>query len=127
MRKKHDPNKHPRYPKGTVINGVNVGGKFMPKDGKRAIEHLKRTGHGRATFLPQVWAQLREPREFRQGHIPGATLLPLPQLAVRLKASGSIRIAAPTRRGPTAATSAAPFAHSPTGAIAPAPRGWPLH
>lgn len=36
MKKQHDPNKHPRYPKGTVINGVNVGGKFMPKDGKRA-------------------------------------------------------------------------------------------
>jgi len=36
MKKKHDPNKHPRYPKGTIVNGVNVGGKFMPKDGKRA-------------------------------------------------------------------------------------------
>lgn len=32
--KKHDPKKHPRYPKGTIINGVNVGGKFMPKEGR---------------------------------------------------------------------------------------------
>ena len=34
MKKRHDPKKHPRYPKGTIINGVNVGGKFMPKEGR---------------------------------------------------------------------------------------------
>jgi hypothetical protein len=25
--------RHPRYPAGTIVNGVNVGGQFMPKDG----------------------------------------------------------------------------------------------
>lgn len=37
MRKKHDPNKHLRYPRGAIVNGVNVGGKFMPKQGRFVV------------------------------------------------------------------------------------------
>ena len=53
MRKKHDPDKHPRYPKGTIVNGVNVGGKFMPKDGRRAAIGRNKPARAIAAKLAQ--------------------------------------------------------------------------
>lgn len=43
-------------------------------------EMIARTGADEVTLL-----DVRQPNEYRQGHIPGAVLIPLPQLSDRLK------------------------------------------
>ena len=48
-------------------------------DSGQAKEMMQKTGTGEMTIL-----DVRQPSEYNAGHIPGSTLVPLPQLADRL-------------------------------------------
>jgi len=48
-------------------------------DSGRAKEMMQKTDTGEMTIL-----DVRQPSEYNSGHIPGSTLVPLPQLADRL-------------------------------------------
>lgn len=48
-------------------------------DAGKAKEMMAKTGTGDMTIL-----DVRQPSEYNAGHIPGATLIPLPQLGDRL-------------------------------------------